>query len=110
MRKNTLLIGSLVPLFYLPGLQAQSLDSEPTLALEEVIVTARKREQSLQDVSVSVMALSDSLIKDAFITDTQELTQLVPSLNLQQGSRPRASSFNIRGVGTQSFSDLGIIH
>ena len=72
--------------------------------MEEIIVTARKREQSLQDVSLSVMALPESLLKDAFLTDTEDLTQLVPSLNIQRAGAPRGSSFNIRGVGTQSFS------
>jgi iron complex outermembrane receptor protein len=56
--------------------------------LEEVIVTARKREQSLQDVSVAVTALSATML-----TDGQIFT-----------CNPRQSSFNIRGVGTQSFS------
>ena len=85
--------------------QAQTTSTDAAFALEEVVVTARKREQSLQDVSLSVMALSESMIRDAFLTDTEELTQLVPSLNLQQGGRQRASSFNIRGVGTQSYSE-----
>lgn len=72
--------------------------------LEEVIVTASKREQSLQDVSVSVMALPESLLRDSFLTDSEDLTQLVPSLNIQKSGAPRGSSFNIRGIGTQSFS------
>ena len=72
--------------------------------LEEVIVIARKREQNLQDVSVSVMALPESLLKDTFLTDSQELAQLVPSLNVQLNGGPRESSFTIRGIGTQAFS------
>ncbi len=72
--------------------------------LEEIVVTARKREQSLQDVSVSVMALPESVLTDALITDSEDLTQLVPSLNIQRAGAPRGSSFNIRGIGTQSFS------
>ena len=72
--------------------------------LEEIVVTARKREQSLQDVSVSVMALSESVLTNALLTDSEDLTQLVPSLNIQRGTTPRGSSFNIRGIGTQSFS------
>ena len=79
-------------------------DSREILVLEEVIVTARKREQSLQDVSVSVAALPESILKEAFLTDSEDLTQLVPSLNIQKSGAPRGSSFNIRGVGTQSFS------
>lgn len=81
---------------------AQSSGS--TLALEEIIVTATKREQSLQDVSVAVTALSDDIIREAQINSSEDLTFLVPSLNLQKSSNPRQSSFNIRGIGTQSFS------
>ncbi|MFK8050957.1 MAG: TonB-dependent receptor [Halioglobus sp.] len=75
-----------------------------SLALEEVIVTATKREQSLQDVSVAVTALSDDMIREQQITSSEDLIGLVPSLTLQKGSNPRQTSFNIRGIGTQSFS------
>jgi iron complex outermembrane receptor protein len=74
------------------------------LALEEVVVTATKREQSLQDVSVAVTALSDDMIREQQITSSEDLIGLVPSLTLQKGSNPRQTSFNIRGIGTQSFS------
>jgi len=77
---------------------------EPRLALEEVIVTARKREQSLQDVSLAVTALPESILRDALIGSSEELINLVPSLNLNKGGNARSSSFNIRGIGTTSFS------
>jgi iron complex outermembrane receptor protein len=77
---------------------------ESDLVLEEVIVTATKREQSMQDVSVAVTALGADLIQAAAIASSEDLTQLVPSLNLQKGSNVRQQSFNIRGIGTQSFS------
>ena len=75
-----------------------------SLVLEEVIVTASKREQSLQDVSVAVTALSADMINEQQINSSEDLTYLVPSLTLQKGSNARQSSFNIRGIGTQSFS------
>ena len=62
---------------------------ERSLALEEVVVTATKREQSLQDVSVAVTALSAEDLRVAQITTSEDLTFLVPSLNLQKGSNPR---------------------
>jgi len=74
------------------------------LALEEVIVTATKREQNLQDVAVAVTALTDEMLLERQLISTEELVQLVPSLTLQRGSNPRQTSFNIRGIGTQSFS------
>ncbi|MAT95468.1 MAG: TonB-dependent receptor [Halioglobus sp.] len=82
----------------------QAQRSSPGLILEEVIVTATKREENLQDVPVAVTALSADSIKEAQIHSSAQLTQLVPSLTLQRGSDSRESSFNIRGVGTQSFS------
>lgn len=95
---------ALAALLAVPATTSAQTTQSATSMMEEIVVTARKREQSLQDVSVSVAALPESLLKDAFITDSEDLTQLVPSLNIQKTGAPRGSSFNIRGVGTQSFS------
>lgn len=75
-----------------------------SLALEEVVVTATRREENMQSVAVAVTALSAEVLQDAQIYTADELTFLVPSLNLQKGSNPRQTSFSIRGIGTQSFS------
>ena len=72
--------------------------------IDEILVTAQKRSESLQDVAVAVTALSDELLRDARIIDTRGLVNLTPSLTFQDGGDPRTSSFNIRGIGTQSFS------
>lgn len=85
-----------------PAVVAQS--EEGRLVLEEVIVTATKRASNLQDVAVAVTALGAEVLQDAQINTAAELTFLVPSLSLQNGGNPRASSFAIRGIGTQSFS------
>ena len=77
---------------------------DPALVLEEVIVTATKREASLQDVAVAVTALDADSIQDAQLQTAEDLTFLVPSLNLQKGSNPGNTSFSIRGIGTQSSS------
>jgi iron complex outermembrane recepter protein len=81
-----------------------SLAETHSLALEEVIVTATKREASLQDVSIAVTALPDFVLEQAQAFNTEDIVALVPSLSLQKGMNPRSSSFNIRGIGTQSFS------
>lgn len=74
------------------------------MVLEEVIVTATKRASNLQDVAVAVTALGEELLQEAQINNADELTFVVPSLNMQRGGDPRSSSFAIRGIGTQSFS------
>lgn len=96
-------LSCLAGLLSLPAPSLLAQDDQP-LALEEVIVTATRREASLQDVAVAVSAVPDWLLNDNQITRSEELTILVPSLTIQQGGNARGSSFNIRGVGTQSFS------
>jgi iron complex outermembrane receptor protein len=83
--------------------QAQVV-SKGSLVLEELIITARKREQNLQDVAVGVSLLSGKALAEAQLQNAAELTALVPTLNLQASSGPGTSSFNIRGIGTRSFA------
>ena len=75
-----------------------------SLALEEVIVTATKRASNLQDVPIAVTALSGQELVNALIGSSEDLVQLVPSLNLNKGGNPRSTSYSIRGIGTVSFS------
>ncbi|WP_193164772.1 TonB-dependent receptor [Microbulbifer hainanensis] len=68
--------------------------------LEEVIVTAQKRAESLQDVPISVNALSNESLKSAGIDSLDEVKQLVPALNVYSASSPAMTSVVIRGAGT----------
>ena len=68
------------------------------LVLEEVIVTAQKREQSLQDVPIAVAAMSGEKINDVGIQDLEELTLYIPNVNINQGRG--APNLFIRGVGS----------
>ena len=51
-------------------------------ALEEVVVTAQKRVESLQDVPISVTAISGEQIQDASIRSLQELGTYVPNFSV----------------------------
>jgi len=73
-------------------------------AIEEVVVTATKRAESLQDVAVAVTALSGDTLANSRISRSEDLVNLTPSLSFQSGGSDNGSSFNIRGIGTQSFS------
>lgn len=66
--------------------------------LEEVIVTAQKREQNLQDVPIAVAAVSGEKISDLGITGLEELTLQIPNVNINQGQA--TSNLFIRGVGS----------
>ena len=71
-----------------------------TLMLEEVIVTAQKRSESLQDVPVAVTAFSADTIQEAGISDTSDLAVMTPSLNANANGSPFTTRLSIRGIGT----------
>ena len=72
--------------------------TEQDFALEEIIVTARKREESLQEVPVSITVLSDNLIEDTGILTQDELFQLVPGIHYDEGPDRNAAFPSVRGV------------
>ncbi len=72
--------------------------------LEEIVVTAQKREQSLQDVGVSVSAFSGDQMKALGVTNSTEIVQQVPGLQLNQFS-PNITIFNLRGISQSNFMD-----
>ena len=80
---------------------AQPTGAEPTRRLEAVIVTATRREESLQDVPVSVTAVPEALVQNAGIRDIRDLMQVTPSLQVPVTENSTSVTARIRGVGTQ---------
>jgi len=70
--------------------------------LEEVIVTAQKREQSLQDVPVAVSAFTGEMLQQSGVKDMFDLQANAPSLIVSQTQTSTTTSFSIRGVFTSS--------
>ena len=67
--------------------------------LEEVVVTAQKRTQSMQDVPVAVTAVGAQELQDAGINDMTDLSMQVPSLVVSTNTSPFNTSYRIRGIG-----------
>ena len=72
--------------------------------IEEVVVTATKREENVQDVAVAVTVLDGETISSAFATGFEDLQALVPSASFRKGNTTRNSTVTVRGIGTISFS------
>ncbi len=90
--------------------QAQEAPAPRTTAadqstVEEVVVTAQKRSQSLQDVPISISAVSGDALAQRRTTDFSELQKLTPGLSFSGSNTPRGAGVAVRGVGTVSFSD-----
>lgn len=79
---------------------AQEEDAEEDLLMEEVVVTAQRREQSLQEVPMAISAFTGEQLRDLQADNLDSIQGAVPNLNLVQG-RGSNSSVNvfIRGVG-----------
>lgn len=86
-----------------PPLMAQSGDEDESGLLEEVIVTATKREESIYDVPIAITAFTQDAIERAGITDLTDIGKFVPNLNVTGFSAGHTSSANpfIRGIGLQ---------
>jgi len=69
--------------------------------LEEVVVTARKREENLRDVPVSISVMDSGLIQDAGILSQQDLFEMTPGLTYDDGNNfgdRNAGAPGIRGI------------
>ena len=67
--------------------------------LEEVIITAQKREQTLQEVPVSVSAFSGDFIQEAGVQDIRDIAGLTPNLSIKTRSETETTVF-MRGIGS----------
>ncbi len=67
--------------------------------LEEIVVTASKRSQTLLNTPIAVSVVSGRDLEEAAIRDVFDLQSLVPSLEVQQSVSTIASGFSIRGFG-----------
>jgi outer membrane receptor protein involved in Fe transport len=75
-------------------------DTDSRRSLEEIIVTAQKREQNVQDVPIVVTTISSELIRDTGIQDIKDLTLLTPGMIVTSTSNETSTTARIRGVGT----------
>ncbi|MFK8019783.1 MAG: TonB-dependent receptor [Pseudomonadales bacterium] len=95
-------LASAVALASSASLYAPLSSAADAMTLEEVIVTARKIDESLQDVPVAVSAFSGKTIDDLVMRDIRETEGFIPNLVIDAVSvSPAGASIYIRGVGTQ---------
>ncbi len=113
LRKSSLAV-ALTTLLSAAAVQAQVQDgagppaTDPAAAkpasaasgsLEEVIVTARRREENIQETPIAVTAISGDALREQGITNTSELTKSVPSLQINKG---QSNQIYIRGIGERT--------
>ena len=85
------------------GLPAYAAE-QPSDTLDEVVVTANKRAEKIEDVPSSVLAVTAEQLDNANVHDFDNLVQIAPNLTITKTSQPGNNSINMRGVGTYSLS------
>jgi len=104
-RKIPALIAVPVCVAVLAPLPAWSQGQE---TLEEVVVTARKRDESLHDVPVAVDAFSSAEIESAGIQRPQDFIQLTPNMTMVQTQNQGTSFITVRGISQARNSEPSV--
>jgi iron complex outermembrane recepter protein len=95
-------VALVVPVLFSASAFAQAADdaSSEDAGVADIVVTAQRREESLQDVPLSIVAFGSEELRNSNITDAARLEQLAPGLRLgRSGADPRPA---IRGIYTES--------
>lgn len=104
MKKSTLsrlMLGASAVVLAAPELaRAQTAASTTSNQVETLIVTATKRAEDIQDVPMSVSAVSGSTLERAGIANFTEAARQIPSVQIVQSNNNRNSTVFIRGIGS----------
>ena len=75
-----------------------------TDTIEEIIVTAQKREQRLQDVGINVTAFTNSDLRELELFGAADISRQVPNFDMKPGVKGQNFVFTIRGIGLNDFN------
>jgi iron complex outermembrane receptor protein len=87
-----------------PSEQAAPVAEQSAAANDEIVVTAQKREERVQDIPLAVQVVSGKALESQGIREFSELTRAAPSLLVRSAEHPVNASVSIRGIGTFAFS------
>ena len=105
--RTGLLIGTGLASFALAPVAAfaQDVPEEDTGGLEEIVVTAQKREQSMQDVPVAVTAISQASLETNRIVSVADLNGIAPNVSV----RPAAGGTQIAAFSVRGLTSYGVV-
>ncbi|MBO9709935.1 MAG: TonB-dependent receptor [Caulobacter sp.] len=74
-----------------------------SISLEEVVVTAQKRAENIQEVPLAVSVMTSRQLESAGVKDFTDVTRVAPSLTIRQADQPINASVALRGIGTFAY-------
>jgi len=110
--KYALLAGTVlgVSLSAAPALAQASVDEDQAQqqgGIADIVVTARKRQETAQDVPVAVQAISAEQIANRDVTSVEKIAAITPQFNVGRASNGSGAQLTLRGIGSSSTS-IGI--
>lgn len=88
-----------------PSAQSEAVEPDQSDGIAEVVVTAQKREQSLQDVPLAVQAFSGETLERTGVNDVSRLVDFVPGASVVSRSAPGFETVQIRGIAAGTVGD-----
>ncbi len=79
-------------------------DGGAAVSVDEIIVTAQKRAENVQNVPLAITAVRGEALAAMNVTEPQQLSRVDPSVRFKQSLNNSSSGLTIRGIGTSSFS------
>lgn len=102
------LIGASLIAIATPAMAQDSANAE-NKSLSEIVVTAQKREQNLQDVPLAISAISAEKVSQLNISDARDISGLAPNVTITQGAtNNNAAVISIRGIPTPASETFGL--
>ena len=99
-RPLSMLLSLAIPGLILAVPAATAEEAGPSARIEEVVVTARKREESLQDVQESVTVLTEEDIENSRVETLRQVVDLTPNVIIRETFRSNETFITMRGIST----------
>ena len=88
---------------------ALAQEADDSVGLDEIVVTAQKREQNLQDVPIAISAISADKVERLGIRDARDLSGLAPNVTIVQGTTSAgAAVISMRGITSPASETFGL--
>ena len=85
-----------------PGGPTSAVSPDPAVS-GDIIVTAQKRAENVQDVPLAVSVVTPAQLQTAGVRQFQDLNKIAPSLTIRTANQPGSANVSLRGVGTFAF-------
>jgi iron complex outermembrane receptor protein len=92
-------------LFAAAGLLGLAMTCRAESVLQEITVTAQKREQSIQDVGIAISAYSGDQLRDLGVRNSVDIAAMTPGVHISGNNGGQKTLFTIRGVTQNDFND-----